>query len=70
MSNIVNISPARLVTIDVATACTGYTRKAIERKIASGVWLENFEFVRAPDGHILVDLEGYERWARGARVVA
>lgn len=41
---------------------TGYTEKAVRRKIEDGHWLEGREFRRAPDGHILVDLLGYERW--------
>ena len=41
---------------------TGYTEKAVQRKIQSGVWREGREYRRAPDGHILVNLEGYERW--------
>ena len=44
---------------------TGYTVKAIEVKIARGVWLEGHEFIRAPDGNVLVDMEGYEAWAAG-----
>ena len=41
---------------------TGYTEKAVRRKIEDGVWLEGRQFRRAPDGHILVDLLGYEQW--------
>lgn len=42
---------------------TGYTSKAVERKIASGVWREGKEYVKAPDGNILVDMQGYYKWA-------
>ncbi len=48
---------------------TGYTPKAVEVKIARSVWLEGYEFIRAPDGNILVDMQGYETWAEGRRVV-
>lgn len=41
---------------------TGYTAQAVKRKIQTGVWREGREYRRAPDGHILVNLEGYERW--------
>lgn len=44
---------------------SGYTEKAIRRKIESGVWLENQQFRKAPDGHIMVDVEGYGRWVEG-----
>lgn len=47
---------------------TGYTVKAVERKIESGAWIEGREYRRAPDGSILVDVEGYERWVEGQRV--
>lgn len=41
---------------------TGYTQKAVRRKIEAGVWLEGREYRRAPDGRIMVDLEGYKKW--------
>lgn len=61
------VAPGRYVTIPLAAAVTGYSVKAIQRKIEDGVWLERFEFVKPPDGRVLVDLEGYARWARGER---
>lgn len=61
------VAPARYVTLDLAALVTGYSRKAIERKIENGVWLAGFEYVLAPDGRRLVDLEGYARWARRER---
>ncbi|MCL2829380.1 MAG: excisionase [Betaproteobacteria bacterium] len=55
--------PARFVTISLASIITGYTEKAIRRKIEDGVWVEGAEWKRAPDGHPLIDLQGYETWA-------
>jgi hypothetical protein len=49
-------------------ADTGYTVKAIERKIESGAWREGFQYIRAPDGRIHVCLENYERWVEGQQV--
>lgn len=49
---------------------TGYTEKAVRRKIEEGIWLEGREFRRAPDGHILVDLQGYEKWVENRKQVA
>lgn len=49
---------------------TGYTVRASEGKIATGVWVEGREFRRAPDGRILIDLEGFERWVEGQRQAA
>lgn len=62
------LAPARYVTLDLAALATGYSKKAIERKIESGVWLAGFEYVLAPDGRRLVDLEAYARWVRGERM--
>ena len=59
--------PARYVRVPLFEALTGYSVKAVERKIASGAWMEGREFKRAPDGHILVDLKGYERWVENQR---
>jgi hypothetical protein len=44
---------------------TGYTQKAVRRKIEEGIWVEGKQFKRAPDGHILIDMQGYERWVEG-----
>jgi hypothetical protein len=59
----VQLTPCRFVTIELASVVTGYSRKAIERKIERGDWAESREYVRAPDGRILVDLRGYAAWA-------
>jgi hypothetical protein len=45
---------------------TGYTQKAVRRKIEEGVWLEGKQYRRAPDGHILIDMDGYEKWVERA----
>jgi len=54
-----------LVTIGKFAAESGYTEGAIRAKIERGDWLEGEVWVRAPDGRILIDVRGYERWARG-----
>lgn len=60
-----NESPS-YVLIPRAAELTGYTRKAIERKIERGVWLQGEVWIKAPDGHRMIDMKGYERWvARG-----
>lgn len=55
------------VTIPMAAAMTGYSAKAIRRKIEVGVWLEGREFRRAPDGHVLISVKGYELWVERGR---
>lgn len=59
------IAPARYVLLPLASAITGYTVKAMERKIERGDWLEGRVWKRAPDGHILVDVVGYYKWVEG-----
>lgn len=56
------VAPARYVKLALFEALTGYTVEACHTKIKRGVWLEGREYRRAPDGNILVDLLGYERW--------
>jgi len=50
------------VTVQKAAGMTGYTEKAIRRKIEDGVWLEGREYRRAPDGKILISIIGFEAW--------
>lgn len=54
MSDAITITPAPYVTVPLAALMTGFTAKAIERKIQEGVWLEGREYRRAPDGRILI----------------
>lgn len=48
----------------------GYTEKAVESKIDKGTWREGKEFRRAPDGHIMIDLEGVRRWVENQKQAA
>jgi hypothetical protein len=59
------ILPARYVRIVLAQALTGYTVKAIERKIERGDWVEGKLWRRAPDGRIVIDMTGYHQWVEG-----
>jgi hypothetical protein len=62
--NTVHLLPvAHYVQIPVAAQLTGYTEKAIRRKIDDGKWLEGREYIKAPDGHILISMKGYAQWA-------
>lgn len=56
------IAPAPYVVIQLASAVTGLSEKAIRRKIEVGVWLEGREYVRGPDGHIYISIRGYTAW--------
>lgn len=44
---------------------SGYTEKAVRRKIEDGVWTQGVQYHRAPDGNIVIDIKGYEAWAAG-----
>jgi hypothetical protein len=61
------IAPARYVLLSLASVITGYTVKAMERKIERGEWPEGRVWKRAPDGHIMVDVFGYQKWVEGQR---
>lgn len=61
------LAPDRFVTIKIFAAISGFTEKAIRRKIESGVWIERREYFRSPDSHIFIDREGVQKWVmRGA----
>ena len=62
MQNVAPLATARYVRLPLFQTVTGYTEKAVRRKIEEGHWLEGRQYKRAPDGHILVDLEGYYKW--------
>ena len=59
------VLPARYVLLPLANALTGYSVKAMERKIERGDWQEGKLWKRAPDGHILIDMAGYQKWVEG-----
>jgi hypothetical protein len=56
------IQPAPYVTVVLTAAMTGYTEKAIRRKIQERVWLEGREYRKSPDGRILISIKGYTSW--------
>jgi len=59
----------RYLTIAKFAAESGYTENAIRTKIRDGVWREDQEWKRAPDGRVLVDVDGFHRWVEGAPVL-
>ena len=52
----------RYVLIKKASELTGYSVQAIESKIAKAQWLEGAHYVKAPDGHVFIDLHEIEKW--------
>ena len=56
------MSDVRYVTVKKFASESGYTPHAIYSKIKRGDWLEGKVYVKAPDGRVLIDKEGYEEW--------
>lgn len=52
----------RYVTVKKFSELSGYTEAAARTKISDGIWLEGREWKRAPDGRVLIDIEGYSAW--------
>jgi hypothetical protein len=65
VSRLETAAPARLVQVNKFCAMTGYSVAAVRAKIKRAVWREGVHYRRAPDGHILMDMEAYQRWAEG-----
>src|SRR3989442_475748 len=52
----------RWLTIEKFSAESGFTPDAVRSKIKRGDWLEGQVWIKAPDGRILIDTEGFEKW--------
>lgn len=48
----------------------GYTRTAVEKKIEKGTWRYGQVLRKAPDGHVMIDLEGFNKWVAAEKAVA
>jgi len=58
----------RYVTIKKFAEESGYSERAIRGKVHDGVWLKDAVWVKAPDGRILIDVEGYYAWVEDSKV--
>jgi hypothetical protein len=56
----------RYVTIGKFAEESGYSEEAIRAKIKAGVWLQDVVWKKAPDGRILIDIDGYKMWVEEA----
>lgn len=45
---------------------TGYSDKAVRRKLEDGKWLEGKMWKKGSDGHININLQEYYKWVREA----
>jgi hypothetical protein len=53
------------VTIEKLADLTGYTAKAIRRKIERREFIEGLHYRRAPDGRVLMDVKQFNEWIKG-----
>ena len=60
----------RYNTIKKFASRTGYSEAAIRSKISRGDWPKNDVWIRTPDNGLLIDSDGFERWALGRSVGA
>ena len=51
-------------TIEKHADETGYTPKALRRKIERGDFVAGREFTKAPDGRVLIIVKGFEKWVQ------
>ena len=58
----------RFVLIPLFCAMTGYTYRAVRRKIQDGVWIQGVHWRKSPDNRIQIDLENYTKWVEGSKV--
>mgnify|MGYP000405549958 CR=1 FL=1 len=64
------VTPAsRYVMIKRFSEMTGYSDHAVRMKISEGVWVEGIHYKRAPDRHVFIDMEGFEKWVEGQKSV-
>ena len=61
------VSTSRYVLLPLANLLTGCSVKAMERKIERGDWQEGKVWKRAPDGRIVIDVLGYQRWVKSPK---
>jgi hypothetical protein len=57
----------QLKTVKQFAQESGYSEKAIRTKLDKGVWGTGIKF-KAPDGRVLISMEGFERWVQGTEV--
>lgn len=60
--------PVRYLTVRKFAAESGYSEDATRSKIKRGEWREGEVWKKAPDGRVLIIVEGYERWVESQTV--
>lgn len=54
------------VLIPVFCSLSGYTDKAVRRKMGEGVWIQGKHYKKAPDGRIHMSMPEYYKWVEQA----
>jgi len=54
-----------LKLLHLVAAETGYSEKALRRKIEDGILIEGKHYYRSPDGRISIDTEEFTKWQKG-----
>lgn len=57
----------RYLTVRKFSSESGYTEAAIRAKIADGTWDKDYVWRKAPDGRVLIDVDGYEAWVEAGK---
>ncbi|TKR55448.1 excisionase [Allopusillimonas ginsengisoli] len=52
------------VTVRRFSELSGYSEDAIRSKVRDRIWAENEVWKKAPDGRILINIQGYESWVQ------
>ena len=60
----------RYVLIKKFCELVGYTELAVRRKIERGVCVIGKQYKRSPDGHLMIDMEGFSKWVEGVEGAA
>jgi hypothetical protein len=58
----------RWVLIPLFATLTGYSEKAVRRKIEEGIWLQGKHYQKAPDGRITMNMQAYYAWVENGRM--
>lgn len=66
MNEVVQLAPARYVTVELAAVMHGLSPGAIRKRVERGQWIEGREWRRGPDGRVWIDTKGVERWIEAA----
>lgn len=56
------------VLIGKVVESIGYSRDAIYTKKKNGIWLFGIHWIKAPDGHLVFNLEAIQQWIEGKQV--